>query len=230
MKLLNEFYNKSCKPGYESYKKISNNITLIDNFFENFKSAKKFFIGRDKWECSAYQGHSKHGYESYFPKWVGKSLIEKFVLDNKLIDFNTDDINVIILWMKNQYGALYNSYYYPHIDGFKDNDYLRYICLVNLNDSPVSTNFFTYKNKEYCSSETSAEFEEYTLHITDELRNYYGKGKITKNEVKTFLDNKRDLHVKFNKKIEYKPNQPIVYPVNLFHSPGITQEFTKDNP
>ena len=30
--------------------------------------------------------------------------------------------------------------------------------------------------------------------------------------------------------IEYKPNQAIVYSANLFHSPNMTQEFTKDNP
>ena len=46
----------------------------------------------------------------------------------------------------------------------------------------------------------------------------------------TFLDSKQDLYIKLIKEIEYKPNQAIVYSANLFHSPNITQEFTKDNP
>ena len=61
------------------------------------------------------------------------------------------------------------------------------------------------------------------------MRNSYGKGKITKNEVKTFLDNKRDLHVKFNKKIEYKPNQNCLSCKFISFS-WYNQEFTKDNP
>jgi len=231
MESLNEFYNKSCKPNFESYTKITDNIILIDNFFENFEFTKKFFESRDKWKCILYQGHSKTGYESVFPDWVGKSLLEKYIVDNKIIDdLNSYRITCNFsfehetepMWM------LSNSY--PHVDQLQIENTQQYICLINLNDTPVSTNFYTYNDKEYCSSETSAEFEEYIDNIKTEFENYCGKRNITKTEVKTFLDNKKDLYVKLNKKVEYKPNQAIVYPSNLFHSPNVTQEFTKDNP
>ena len=83
MDLLNDIYRKSCEPKCESYTKIDDNIILIDNFFENFKSAKNFFAGRDKWKCIPYQELAKPGYESFFPNWVGRSLMEKFCTDNK---------------------------------------------------------------------------------------------------------------------------------------------------
>jgi hypothetical protein len=79
MEILNELYTKYCKPKCKSYTKISNNITLIDNFFENFEFARDFFASRDKWNCIPYQQHAKPGYESVFPCWIGKSLLEKFI-------------------------------------------------------------------------------------------------------------------------------------------------------
>ena len=81
MKFLNELYNKSCKPECKSYEQISKHIILIDNFFQNFDKARDFFINREKWRCTRYQGYDKPGYESLFPKWIGKSLMEKFILD-----------------------------------------------------------------------------------------------------------------------------------------------------
>jgi len=231
MKLLNEFYNKSCKLKYESYKQISSHITLIDNFFENFKSAKNFFINRDKWECISYQNHFKPGYESIFPDWVGRSLMEKFILDNNIID----DINSYVTvcnFFYNQYllWSLSNSSYYPHIDSTPDDDAVEYVCLINLNDIPISTNFYTYKNQECSSIEMRKDFCKYNKDISKELLDYYGKENITNEEVKIFLDKKQDLKVKLHREVEYKSNQAIVYPSNVFHSPNITQEFTKDNP
>ena len=89
MKSLNELYKKSCKPKCGSYKQISSNITLIDNFFEDFDKARDFFINREKWECIPYQGDETSGYVSLFPSWIGKSLMEKYILDNKI----SDDMN-----------------------------------------------------------------------------------------------------------------------------------------
>lgn len=232
MKLLNESYNNSCKPKCESYIKISNNITLIDNFFENFKSARNFFINRDKWECISYQGNSKPGYESLFPDWVGRSLMEKFILDNKIVD-DMESYTTVCNFFHNQLSTMWslsNSSYFPHIDSVQIEDILEYICLINLNDIPVSTKFYTYKNQEYCSSEIEAEWEEYIGDIKKKLLDYYGKENITRDEFKIFLDKKQDLSIKSIKEVEFKPNQAIVYPANLFHSPKVPQEFTKDNP
>lgn len=232
MKTLNEFYTKSCEPKCESYIKITDNITLIDNFFENFEFAKKFFVSRDKWKCNEYQSHSKPGYESIFPNWVGKSLIEKYVVDNKIIDdLNSYKITCNFFFEHETEPMWMVSNSYPHIDRLQFEDTLQYICLVNLNDIPVSTKFHTYKNQECCNSVTLRdEFNEYIMNKKIEIRNSYREEQTTKNKFKTFLDNKQDIRIKLIKEIEYKPNQAIVYPANLFHSPNVSQEFTEDNP
>ena len=232
MKLLNELYIKSCKPKCESYIKISNNITLIDNFFENFELAKSFFTSRDKWKCISYQEHSKPGYESTFPSWIGKSSMEKFILDNKIVD-DMNSYNIVCNFFydePNFIWSLSNSNYFPHIDSVQNDDILQYICLINLNNIPVSTKFYTYKNQEYCSSETKAEWKEYNKDVRKELLDYYNRETITRNEFKIFLEKKQDLDVKLIRKVKYKPNQAIIYPANSFHSPNVSQEFTEDNP
>jgi hypothetical protein len=232
MEILNKLYNKSCKPKCKSYIKISDNITLIDNFFENFESAKNFFIGRDKWKCIPYQEHSKPGYESLFPRWIGKSLMEKFILDNKIID-DKNSYKIICNFFYNELNPIWslsNSNYFPHIDSVQNEDVLEYICLINLNDISVSTKFYTYKNQEYCSSEIKAEWDEYNKDIKKELLDHYNKKIITRDEFKIFLDKKQELNTKLIKEVEYNPNQAIIYPANLFHSPSVTQEFTEDNP
>jgi hypothetical protein len=232
MESLNELYIKSCKPKCESYTKISNNIVLIDNFFENFELAKDFFTGRDKWKCILYQNHSKPGYESLFPSWIGKSLMEKFILDNKIVD-DMNSYNIVCNFFYNELNSIWslsNSNYYPHIDSVQNNDILECICLINLNDIPVSTKFYAYKNQEYCTSEIKAEWNKYDKDIKKELLEYYDKEIITRDEFKVFLDKKQDLNIKLIKEVEYKPNQAIVYSANLFHSPNVPQEFTEDNP
>jgi hypothetical protein len=107
---------------------------------------------------------------------------------------------------------------------------LQYICLINLNNIPVSTKFYTYKNQEYCSSETKAEWNEYNKDVQKKLLDYYNKKTIKRDEVKIFLDKKQDLSIKLIKEVKYKPNQAIVYPANLFHSPDVPEKFTEDNP
>jgi hypothetical protein len=232
MELLNELYTKSCKPKCESYTKISNNITLIDNFFENFELARDFFTSRDKWKCIPYQQHSKPGYESVFPSWIGKSLLEKFILDNEIVD-DMNSYGILCNFFYDDSGLIWslsNSNYFPHIDSIKNNNILRYICLINLNNTQVSTKFYTYKNQEYCSSETESEWIKYNEDIRKELLKHYNKKITTRDEFKIFLDKKQNLDVKLIREVEYKPNQAIVYSANLFHSPNVTQEFTEDNP
>jgi hypothetical protein len=232
MELLNELYNKYCKPKCESYIKISDNITLIDNFFENFELAKNFFNSRDKWECISYQNHSKAGYESLFPHWIGKSLLEKFALDNKIVD-DMNSYEIVCNFFYNEQNFIWsisNSSYFPHIDSVQNNDILKYICLINLNNIQVSTKFYTYKNQKYCSSESEVEWGQYNIDMQKELLDYYNKKNITRDECEIFLKKKQDLNVKLFKEVKYKPNQAIVYPANLFHSPNVPKEFTKDNP
>ena len=231
MKSLNELYNESCEPKYVNYKQISSHITLIDNFFKDFDKARNFFINREKWKCTLYQGHSKPGYESLFPSWIAKSLIQKYVLDNKISD-DMNSYRIVCNFFHHSQDYIWsvsNSNYFPHIDSVQIEGTLNYICLINLNECPVSTKFYSYKNKEYCSSEMILEWDNYDKKIQKELIKYYNKENITRNEVKLFLDNQK-LDVKLIKKIEYNPNQAIVYPANLFHSPNVTEKFTETNP
>lgn len=232
MKLLNELYKVSCKPGYTSYKKITDKITLIDNFFEDFDSARNFFLGREKWQCIPYQNYSKPGYETIFPSWVGKSLLEKYVLsDNIIEDCNsyTTECNHFypqpdFIW------SLGNSSFYPHFDSIETyNGILEYVCLVNLNLKKVSTKFYTFRGKEYCDNKNISMWEKYSENIRKELFEYYNRKTITREEFKSFLDSK-EMEIELTQKIEYKPNQAIVYPTNLFHSPNITSEFSEKNP
>jgi hypothetical protein len=231
MELLNELYNKSCKPKCESYKQISSHITLIDNFFEDFDKARNFFISREKWECIPYQEYSKPGYESLFPSWIGKSLMEKYALDNEIND-DMNSYSIICNFFYNQPNYIWtasNSNYFPHIDGVENNNILGHICLINLNKVPVSTKFYTYKNKKYCSSEIKDEWDNYNKDIISKALKYYDKTNITRNEYKLFLSNQK-LDVKLIDEIKYNSNQAIIYPKNLFHSPNTTEEFTEDNP
>lgn len=229
MNPLNEVYLESCKPNYRSYEKVSDEITLIDNFFEDFDSAKEFLTGREKWECAPYQGYDLPGFITMFPNWVGNHLLEKYVKDNKISD--VEDSYLVVC--NHRYDMKYawsasNSDYFPHIDGCKMGNMLKYICLINLNSAPVSTKFYSYKDKEYCDPEMRDDWAFYNRNIDKEIRNFYNKDDITRDEIKSFLDSKQ-LETKLVRTVEYKPNQAIVYPVDLFHSPNVTKEFTENN-
>jgi hypothetical protein len=232
MKPLNELYNNNCKPGYKNYQKLSHGIVLIDNFFENFELAKDFFLNREKWICIEYQDHSKPGYETIFPNWVGKSLIEKYILSNKLNDdLNSYKILCNFFYDNQDYiWSLSNSNYFPHIDSVQIGEILNYICLINLNECPVSTKFYSYKNNFYIKNQMENEWNNYKKDIQNELLGFYSKKNITRDEIKQFLDKKQNLDIKLINNIEYNPNQAIIYPANFLHSPNVTKQFTKDNP
>lgn len=227
---LNDPYKKFCVPKCEECVKISKNVTLIKDFFQNFEYARDFFINRDKWECIQYQNHDKPGYESIFPDWVGKSLMEKYVIDNKLItgsyyatcNFNYQDSSPIF--------SLSNSNYFPHVDEIGNEYSRKYICLINMNYNPISTNFYSYNNKECCSEELKNDWDNYGEKISTEMLNFYQKSIINRSEVKEFLDKKNNMDIKLINKIEYDSNQAIIYPANAFHCADITENFTLVNP
>lgn len=235
MEILNDLFNQSCKPGYKTYKKITDDIILIDNFFEDFDSARNFFLTRDKWKCIPYQGHSKPGCESIFPIWTGKSLLEKFIIDNKIkTDLRTFQIETNLFYQFSECSGVSNSHYFPHIDGVISQIYgsetLAKICLINLNKISVSTKFYSYKNFEFCSTKMENEWGRYTNKVQKELIKFYNKETITREEIKKFLEQKSDLDVKLINTVNYKPNQAIIYPANLFHSAGDFSKFTFDSP
>lgn len=231
MKALNHIYNVSCRPKCESYKKVTNDIVLIDNFFENFDAAKEFLKGRDRWKTIPYQGYASSGYRSFFPEWIGKSLIEKYVKDNRIetldnfyafTDFYHDE--------KQSVWGIVNSNYYPHIDDVKKDNTLQHICLVNLNDAPVTTHFYSFKGHKRCSAVMEKEWNYYTTNLQYELMDYYDNKTVNRKKVKQFLDSKKDLQIELTDSIEYKPNQAIVYPADLFHCGDISEIFTEEDP
>ena len=89
--------------------------------------------------------------------------------------------------------------------------------------------FYTYKNKEYFTSETEDEWQNYNKKLTTKLKEYYNKDNITRDEVKLFLDTQK-LDFKLFKTLRYNPNQAIIYSTNILHCPNVTQEFTEKNP
>ena len=233
MKTLNELYNSSCKPNYNKYKKITDKITLIDNFFQNFDSARNFFINREKWQCIEYQGLSKPGCETIFPMWVGESLMEKYILENKIIKYkNSFEVECNFFYDESDYvWSICNSSFFPHIDEIERKGNLQYICLINMNLVPVETKFYSFRNNEYCATENDDhEWSMYVKDLQNELIDYYNKTNITREEVRLFLNSKEKLDVELYKTIQYNPNQAIIYPANLYHSPNVTSEFTKENP
>lgn len=230
MNNLNDQYVNSCKPNYENYKKISKDIFLIENFFENFDKARNFFINRDVWKCGWYQNHSKCGYESLFPKWVGKSLLEKFIIDNN-IQHEPNSYDVVCNFQHSEFflTTVSNSGYFPHIDNIEIDNKLDYICLINLNKESVSTNFYSYRGDLSANSKNIDDFNNYNLQVTKNLRDFYKKNNITDNECKEFLNCQKQLDTKLVKVIEYNSNEAIIYPSNLFHSPNISEKFNKKN-
>ena len=233
MKLLNDDYNRFCRPNCDKYSNVTDSIILVENFFGDFINAKKFFTNLDKWKCTSYQDNSKPGYESILPRWVGKSLLEKYFLDNNVI-FDSASITTTCNYFYNEQTPLWsitNSNYYPHIDNVELKGDLEHICLINLNDLEVTTKFYSYKNQFQCSPEMLSEWNYHLLDIRKKLFKFYGKKDISRYEFKSFLESlPKDSDVKLAKEVSYKPNQAIIYPANLFHSPNVTDIFTFDNP
>ena len=233
MKILNELYDNSCRPGYKSYKKITDKITLIDNFFEDFDSARNFFISREKWECIQYQDYSKPGCETFLPNWVGKSLIEKYILDNKIND-DMGSYAIICNFShphSNSWSLSGIMLDHPHFDCIETNGLLGYIVLINLNLVPVTTNFYTFKDKEYCDEQNLNIFRQYDYNLCKEFFEYCGEDfkNVTRKKAISFLNGHKKIETKLIREIKYNPNQAIVYPANLFHCPNITSEFSEKN-
>lgn len=242
MKTLNELYKVSCKPGYTSCKKITDKITLIENFFEDFDSARNFFINREKWECIEYQNYSKPGYETIFPSWVGKSLLEKYILSNNIIEnhtYNTTECNHFypqpdFIWSLSSVYAPPNSSIssLPHYDSIEREGILTYICLINLNQVPVTTNFYTFRDEEYCDNKNVNTWQQYNSNLREEFFKYCGKDSknTTRKNALSFLNDHKKIETKLIREIKYNPNQAIIYPANLFHSPTMSSEFSEENP
>lgn len=233
MKSLNDYYNSSCKPAHNNYYKLINNTFLIDNFFEDFKSAKKFLFDLQKWKSTSFQIHSKSGWESLLPSWVGRYLLQKFVHCNKISDDLFSYSAIVDYRFNNSNEDVWNlshSTYFPHYDSISD-DYVQFICLVNLNEVPVCTNFYTYKNNNFCNEELRESWIKYDFEMNEKLKELYKNQKISTDKVKNFLYlNPEDMKHKFSYSLTYNPNQAIVYQSNMLHSPNVPKNFNIQKP
>jgi hypothetical protein len=229
---LNLKFENLCKTNYCQYKRINENKIIIPSFFEDFKRAKKFFLKRDVWETNLLDGNLKPGFESIFPNWLSKSLLNKFFLENQ-ISLNEDPkefttfCNYLYDGIK-KYDQLLSSYsvsdcVLPHVDGLKnDENYLSYICLVNLSNFPVTTLFWEYKSKPFCENIT--EMNDFNNFLYEKSLEYL--------ELK---DQKIDFHknikeLKIVDEITYNPNEAFIYPANFYHSPKVEKINTRQNP
>lgn len=238
MNYLNDLYKKSCKPSYKIYeRKINQNITLIYNFFENFNEAKDFLTSREKWKCIPDQSNSKPGMESLFPNWVGKYLIEKFIIDNQIhCDPMSFDIVCNLFYQTPTFCSLTNTGLFPHYDmGESFDGFQKQICLINLNDVPISTRFYSFDDAIELKKNDENKWNRYFAYITSEYFKYCENKKIpkiiTRKQLKHFFEeNEQKVRFKLIDEIWYEPNQCIIYPANILHSANVTNEFSINNP
>ena len=98
------------------------------------------------------------------------------------MDYQKESIEILCNFMCNQpnyswsiANLISNSTHFPHYDCVENDNILGQICLINLNKVSVSTKFYTYKNKEYCNSETEDEWNNYNENLDTKLIKYYNK-------------------------------------------------------
>lgn len=234
---LNRLFYESCRVySQPTYYNPGKNITLIDNFFEDFTKSKIFLTSRNKWKAHACQANSKPGFESILPKWCGVFLLEKYIIDNKINDdINSYDITCNFLYKENiNYDKnnvqnkvknlmSYNVDLIPHIDGIiSDDGCLEQICLVNLNDVEITTKFYEFMGKECISAEDNIQWQRFLSYLT----NISSKHK----NIRSFLErNYKNFPYKLKKVVTFKPNQAIIYPSNVLHTAHIEDHFSFEN-
>lgn len=224
-------FKRCCATNKFEYKQIEEHVTLIDNFFCDFDAARNFILSRDRWDTHIDDGGVKSGIESRFPYWFVSEFLDQFFLDKKLIT----DGNSYSCFCNYQYKNMppkvnilsSTSMPFPHLDGVLSEDgCLRHICLINLNESPISTLFYKYKNNKRCPNET--EFEKFQDFVEEKSKIYFKlkeNGEQVADKWYETLD-----EVELYKEVTYEPNQSIIYPVDYFHSGKIDDRYTKENP
>jgi hypothetical protein len=222
MKTLNKDFYTSCSINYNDYIFESDEIIKIPNFFKSIENAREFLKNLNIWETSIYDNHSKPGSEGIMPPWTTRFLLERFFLK---FDINCD-YNSFFSCVNHFYKNvkvkknITSSTLFPHVDGYllieNGEKLLNYIVLINLNDEPITTNFWEFNNKNFV--ENKEECLEY-----DKFVSKYSK-----------IDwNNKELEIpqelKIVKEITYNPNEAIVYPSNIFHSVKLEKSHEKDN-
>lgn len=220
MYTLNESFFKSFNPNLKcKIKSDFDDIFIIENFFESPELVLSFQEKLDKWDTNSF-GTLKPGIEVYLPPWVPNPLLKN--LNRKLnltpnyydyscqVNFNYF-FNSESLEKSNDFrtkGIL------PHTDEFFEvnSKNKTYIFLLNLNKSPVVTNFWEYFEKKYEESqEQRLDYDEYVKKFN--INN---------------TQNEKNLKVYYE--CEYNFNTAILYPANMYHSPYIDKKYTSEFP
>ena len=214
MNTLNSRFYSSCKP---SDSKI---IKLEKDFFVDFDSAKSFLSNLDRWECDMYDNTAKSGMESELPLLTGCYLYDKSSLKNNAKNFRLESINVNFLFygQRKKFDLMQSSngtFDLPHHDYIDFGDeQKKYVCLINLNDYPIYTNFWLFNGK---SSMTDNSYNIFINKVNKEYRDERKIKKIPEN-------------LSLNYSIEYNPNQALIYNSSLLHNANIKEKHSYSSP
>lgn len=219
MNTLNKEFYSTCKPNTNKIIKLKDNIFTIKNFFTDFNLAKKFLSNLNKWECDSYDFTNKSGIECVLPFLAGMYLYDKSSLYTIIKDFNliSIDVNFLYYGQRKKFNKLQSSngtFDLPHHDSIDVNNKQKtYVFLVNLNDYPIYTNFWSFNGKSLMNDNS------YNIFINKINEEY----KINKN-------NKIPKNLSLDYSIEYNPNQVLIYNASLLHNANIQEKYTQSLP
>ena len=220
MNTLNSRFYSSCKPSDSKIIKLKKDIFTIKDFFVDFDSAKSFLSNLNRWKCDMYDFRSKSGMESELPSLTGCYLYDKSSLKKNAKNFILESINVNFLFygQRKKFDKMQSSngtFDLPHHDDIDFSDeQKKYVCLINLNDYPIYTNFWLFNGK---SLMTDNSYNTFIEKVNKEYRDERKIKKIPEN-------------LSLNYSIEYHPNQALIYNSSLLHNANIEEKHSYSSP
>ena len=220
MNTLNSKFYSSCKPSDSKIIKLKKDIFTIKDFFIDFDSAKSFLSDLNRWECDMYDFTTKSGMESILPSLTGYYLYETSSLRNNAENFSLQsiDVNFLFYGQTKKFNMLHSSngtFDLPHHDSIDfANEQKTYVCLVNLNDYPIYTNFWSFNEKSLMDDDS------YNIFISKVNEEYRDKKKIKKIP--------ENLDLKYT--IKYDSNQALIYNSSLLHNANIKEKYSYSSP
>lgn len=220
MSTLNSQFYSSCKPSDSKIIKLKKDIFTIKDFFVDFDSAKSFLSNLNRWECDMYDNTSKSGMESKLPLLTGYYLYDKSSLKKNIINFALGSVTVNFLFhgqMKkfNKTNSSNGTFDLPHHDYIDlTGKQKKYVCLINLNNYPIYTNFWTFNGKSLMTDNS------YDVFINKVNKEYEDERKIKK----------IPENLSLNCSIKYYPNQALIYNASLLHNANIKEKHSYSSP
>jgi hypothetical protein len=230
---LNASFELSCLPSTgRAYLQPSEHCALITNFFSDLPKAQSFFQALERWDCDPLDNHLKPGAESLLPGWLPRYLLRDHFTNKQLnISGDSNHITAVCNWLYN--GAIkqrdiLSSYALegatlPHVDFVPTPEHTAYICLVNLNDHEVATDFWQLEGSELCR--TLAESKELQKCISRRSAEYL---RLPEDQRRQFCSSLPELRQSL--RVSYQPNEAIIYPAHAYHSPAVQERHTSSSP